>query len=81
MSSDESLQQELWSGLIPIVILLHEGDLCSLSPPEPLYLMSLRIGYLTQHIDDIVEHFRDFVPLVRVPDVWFEDSNGKPLNW
>jgi hypothetical protein len=75
-----SLLLELWEGTIPAVIHLYPADVTSMEQPKPLYVMLPRVGYLGNISDEVIEHFKEFVPICRSTEVWF-DVDCQPLNW
>lgn len=53
MGEDREILREIWDGRIPISFSLSSDDCCTLSPPDPHYLMVPRMSYFPIVLDKV----------------------------
>lgn len=76
---DAALIEEAWHGKVPIKFSLASPDVSAPDPPEPVFALCSRYGFLSCSAQIAVEYFRSFV-MDLPPELWFE-SSGCPLKW
>lgn len=57
-SSIDQFQRDIWEGCIPIEISLHIADMGCIFPPDPVYMLANRMGYLPLIAKSIIESFK-----------------------
>ncbi|KAK3289754.1 Ubiquitin-like modifier-activating enzyme atg7 [Cymbomonas tetramitiformis] len=77
--TDKELRNELWTGAIPIRLTLVDNEIATMSPPEQMYVMAPRMGYLQTLATQAYEHFQEFLPPGDTR-FWL-DYEGLPLKW
>jgi hypothetical protein len=73
----ESIQKELWNGLIPVEFCMDIADIASNSHVESHFMLVSRFAFLYEVTKDTVRHFQNHA--IEISSlVWFE-SNGTEL--
>ncbi|KAL7641761.1 UNVERIFIED_CONTAM: hypothetical protein RMT77_007635 [Armadillidium vulgare] len=81
MGEDREILREIWDGRIPISFSLSSDDCCTLSPPDPHYLMVPRMSYFPIVLDKVKKYFtRSINSELKIDEIWL-DFEGIPLKW
>lgn len=79
MDIENKLIEEAWRGKVPIKFILASQDVVSPTPPEPVFVLCSRYGYLSYNAQIAIEYFRSYTMDLQ-SEMWFE-SSGCPLKW
>ncbi|XP_074288977.1 autophagy protein 5-like [Silene latifolia] len=72
-------QKNTWKAAIPLLVHLHDSEITSLPPPNPLVILAPRLGYLPLIAPQLKACFSSTLP-PGDDTVWF-DYKGMPLKW
>jgi autophagy-related protein 5 len=76
---EQQVHKHVWGGLVPVQFTLAASEVATMQPPEPLYLMLPRTGYLPLFSEQVREYFSSSAPSQQ-DELWY-DSAGTPLKW
>ena len=81
MEIDLKYQKLLWQTLIPVEIHLAKNEITTLDTPTPYYCLLSRQNYLPCQLNNIRNHFLQYIPTVTSKnEIWFEIEQDK-LRW
>ncbi|KAK9735190.1 hypothetical protein RND81_04G189400 [Saponaria officinalis] len=72
-------QKNVWKASIPLLIHLHDSEITSLPPPNPVVILAPRFGYLPLIAPQLKACFSGTLP-PGDDTIWFE-YKGMPLKW
>mmetsp|Transcript_14673 Transcript_14673/g.37131 ORF Transcript_14673/g.37131 Transcript_14673/m.37131 type:complete len:295 (-) Transcript_14673:104-988(-) len=76
---DGRVEHEHWRGAIALKLVLHPDEVTTVPPPDPLFVLAPRLGYLPQVSQQALEQFGGALP-PGANEPWFE-YRGVPLKW
>ena len=72
---DSSIQNELWSGKVPMELILAGEDISSFEPPDCQFILAPRYSYLSIIAKDSLNYFQQVGVEIEY-NIWFESNLG-----